>query len=134
MAQDGSIATGEDGGHPRGLAREHAMTHGEDAAVEHMQSPSRDAMVDRPVADPELDELAPSDDAVLARRVACDLRVRRSRFTFTPNDGAKVRLEVHAAIVAARACRFSTRLPIPADERLRRSGNRPLDARPRTTG
>jgi NAD(P)-dependent dehydrogenase (short-subunit alcohol dehydrogenase family) len=87
------------------------MPDGEHAAVGGMQPLARNAVVDSALSEPEIAQLGAGDQAVLTRRERRDRRVRRSRVIFAPYDRANITLDSHARIVAARACRITTRSP-----------------------
>jgi hypothetical protein len=109
MGEDGAVAGGEDGRHPGGLAGERGMAHREDAPMKRMQATLGQAMVDRAAADAERAQLSARHDAVLACRERGDRGVDRARRTFAVHVSAKVRRDSHRPIVAASACRISTR-------------------------
>jgi hypothetical protein len=76
------------------------VAHGVDAAMEDVQAPSLDAVVDHAPAQPELLELPARDHAVLPASQRGDRRVRATRCTFATSVGVKVNRIRHAASMA----------------------------------
>jgi hypothetical protein len=68
VAERGARATGEDGRHPAPVHAEHRVPDGVHADVDRVQPPRLDAAADRRGGEPEREQLAPGDHAVLARR------------------------------------------------------------------
>jgi hypothetical protein len=75
------------------------------APMDGVQAATLDAMVDRVGSDPELDELTPRHDAVLARGERRDRRVGATRLTLTAYFRHNVSHGSHGAILTAAACR-----------------------------
>jgi hypothetical protein len=86
------------------------VADGEDAAVQRMQPPQRDTMIDRAAPDAQRRQLRPRHHAVLARREVGDLGIDGSSRTFAMDVNANVRLDRHGTIVAIPACRITTGL------------------------
>jgi hypothetical protein len=62
----------EHGGHPIPLARQNRMADGKDAAMDGMQSPYRQPVIDRPASEPEPEQLLARHHPVLAGRQVRD--------------------------------------------------------------
>lgn len=73
MAEKGAIAVREYGCHPPGPKARLCVSHGIHAAVNGVQPPQSDSIVDGPKPDPKRRELPPCDDAVLALCKGCQL-------------------------------------------------------------
>ena len=78
----------EHGGHPPRRPGSRAMADGVDAAMDGMKQPARDAVLDRALTEPEVEQLRPSDHAVLAVGQDGQLAIR-SRYRFAPYLGAE---------------------------------------------
>ena len=79
------------------------MADGEDAAVDRMQPPAREAMGDLAASKTQRDELTARHDPVLTRRERRDELVVGSRLIFCTYGMPKISLDSHAAILAAHA-------------------------------
>ena len=80
MAQCGAAPCGEDSRHPPPLNGQAAVTHGVHAAVHRMESPPIQPLPDASSAQPQLDQLRPTDHAVLPRGRAKDVELRLLHF------------------------------------------------------
>jgi hypothetical protein len=103
VAEDRAVARRKDRGHPRAVPGQDRVADREHGAVNDVQATALEAMVDRSGAEPQLGQLRTRHDAVLAHGQARDRRVRRTSVTFAPYVGAKVNVDPHARMVAARA-------------------------------
>ena len=65
VAEQGSVAAREDGGHPAPPAHEPGVAHYVDALIHAMKSPERQPAFDRSAPDPQLEELPVTDNSVL---------------------------------------------------------------------
>lgn len=82
MADDGAPATGHHGRERRRVASERAVTDRVDAAMDRMQPPPPDPVVDARGAEPEADELRAGHETALTRRQGGDPSVPPARVTF----------------------------------------------------
>jgi hypothetical protein len=65
VAEDGSVPTGEDSGHPPSALAQPCVPYGVDAVVHKVQSADAQAIVDRVGAQAEVHQLPMRDHAVL---------------------------------------------------------------------
>jgi hypothetical protein len=101
MAEGSAGSDGEDRGHPATFPREHPVTDGEHAAMQHVQPPALQAMADRAAADSQAQDLVAGYDAVLALGEPRDRGVDRRAPTFGPHDGLNEGLDAHRSMLTA---------------------------------
>jgi hypothetical protein len=79
VAQDSGRAARERGGHPVAAAREAAVADGVDTGEHGMQAAGAEPVSDGVLADSEIEQLPPSDNAMLPTRHVGDYAVPRLR-------------------------------------------------------
>jgi hypothetical protein len=105
VAENGAGTRREHGRGPPPFAGQQPVADRVDPAVHGVEPAALQPVTDRPATEPEVDELSPGDDAVLALGDRGDRDVHAANPTFGPFKGPKCSLGGHGPMVAPAACR-----------------------------
>jgi hypothetical protein len=89
MTQNRAVSTRKHGGHPASLTGKGAVSDGVHRAVQSLQPTGDETVFHCPRANAQIEQLSPSDDAVLPLRQRRDRSVNPRDATFSPYNGVK---------------------------------------------
>ena len=89
MTQNRAVSTRKYRGHPASLTGKGAVSDGVHGAVQPLQPTGNETVLHCPRANAQLEQLSPSDDAVLPLRQCRDRSVNPRDATFSPYSGVK---------------------------------------------